>query len=289
MTTNETGRPMILVTGATGTVGREVARLLAADRPVRILTRRPERVSVSGPGVEVVPGGYADRDALDRALKGVDAAFLVTNDVSAADDAVFAEAARASGVRHLVKLSAAAVCDPGADDLVTRWQRRNEAVVRGSGLDWTILRPRSFMSNTLSWAPSIRSEGVVRALYASSANACVDPRDVARVAVLALTEPGHRGREYLLSGPQALTAVEQTAQLADALRRPLRLEELTPAAARAQLLTRCTEPVADALMASAERQLAGAKAQVDRTISDLIDRQPLSFRTWAADHAAAFG
>ncbi|MFG2507072.1 NAD(P)H-binding protein [Streptomyces rubiginosohelvolus] len=279
---------MILVTGATGAVGREVAGLLAAAGPVRILARRPERLTVRGNGVEVVEGAYGDRPALDRALEGVSSVFLVTNSPTDPDDERVAGAAAAAGVRHLVKLSMMAVEEAGADDFITRWQRRNEETIRASGVPWTFVRPRTFMSNTLSWAPGIRSAGVVRALYGDAPVACVDPRDVAAVAVAALTGAGHEGRTYAVSGPEAITAREQTAQLSRVLGRPLRFEELGLDAARKALLAKYPRPAAEAFLESAERQRAGAKAAVVPTVEELTGCQARPYRTWAADHADAF-
>ncbi|MBK3532317.1 NmrA family NAD(P)-binding protein [Streptomyces rubiginosohelvolus] len=279
---------MILVTGATGAVGREVAGLLAAAGPVRILARRPERLTVRGDGVEVVEGAYGDRPALDRALEGVSSVFLVTNSPTDPDDERVAGAAAAAGVRHLVKLSMMAVEEPGADDFITRWQRRNEETIRASGVPWTFVRPRTFMSNTLSWAPGIRSAGVVRALYGDAPVACVDPRDVAAVAVAVLTGEGHEGRTYAVSGPEAITAREQTAQLSRVLGRPLRFEELGLDAARTALLAKYPRPAAEAFLESAERQRAGAKAAVVPTVEELTGCQARPYRTWAADHADAF-
>ncbi|MBK3557009.1 NAD(P)H-binding protein [Streptomyces sp. MBT56] len=279
---------MILVTGATGAVGREVAGLLAAAGPLRILARRPERLTVRGDGVEVVEGAYGDRPALDRALRGVTSVFLVTNSPTEPDDERVAGAAAAAGVRHLVKLSMMAVEEPGADDFITRRQRRNEEAIRESGVPWTFVRPRTFMSNTLSWASGIRSAGVVRALYGDAPVACVDPRDVAAVAVAVLTGAGHEGRAYAVSGPEAITAREQTAQLSRVLGRPLRFEELGPDAARTALLAKYPRPVAEAFLESAERQLAGAKAAVVPTVQEVTGHQARSYRTWAADHADAF-
>ncbi|MFF4947624.1 NmrA family NAD(P)-binding protein [Streptomyces rubiginosohelvolus] len=279
---------MILVTGATGAVGREVAGLLAAAGPVRILARRPERLTVRGDGVEVVEGAYGDRPALDRALEGVSSVFLVTNSPTDPDDERVAGAAAAAGVRHLVKLSMMAVEEPGADDFITRWQRRNEETIRASGVPWTFVRPRTFMSNTLTWAPGIRSAGVVRALYGDAPVACVDPRDVAAVAVAVLTGAGHEGRTYAVSGPEAITAREQTAQLSRVLGRPLRFEELGLDAARKALLAKYPRPAAEAFLESAERQRAGAKAAVVPTVEELTGCQARPYRTWAADHADAF-
>ncbi|MCX5199781.1 SDR family oxidoreductase [Streptomyces sp. NBC_00249] len=279
---------MILVTGATGTVGREVLRRLAPGLAVRVMARDPQRVAGASPTTETVHGDYGDPRSLDQALKGVDSVFLVTSRVGGDDDARFVRAAGSAGVRHVVKLSAAAVEDSQADDLITCWQRENEDLLRGSGMDWTLLRPRSFMSNTLSWASSVRSDGVVRALYGASANACVDPRDIAEVAVRALTGTGHGGRAYTLTGPRAITAVEQTAQLSELLGRPVRFEELGREQARALWGKRYPEALVEALLRSAERQRDGAKLRVENTVHEVVGRPAASFREWAGGHLAAF-
>ncbi|MEU1623905.1 SDR family oxidoreductase [Streptomyces sp. NPDC020096] len=280
---------MILVTGATGTVGSRIAQRLLDRGPLRVLARRPDRVAVEGPLVEVVSGDYGDRASLDEAMAGVRAAFLVTNNPQRPqEDADFLDAARAAGVRRLVKLSAHAVGEVEADDFITNWHRDNEDRLRASGLGWTILRPRAFMTNTLSWAPSIRAEGVIRALDGSSPNACVDPDDIAEVACRALTEPGHEGRVYSLTGPEALTVREQTAQLAETLARPLRFEQLTADQVREGLRRRYPEPVVEALMASAERARSGSKAQVNSTVLDVTGRPPRTFSSWAAENARHF-
>ncbi|MFJ9343302.1 NAD(P)H-binding protein [Streptomyces sp. NPDC101733] len=278
---------MILVTGATGTIGREVIRLLPPDLQVRIMARDPARVEGPPANAEVVYGDYGDLRAVAQAMTGVSALFLVTNQVEEGDGRII-RTARSAGVRHVVKLSAAAVADPGAQDLITRWQRANEELLRGSGMTWTLLRPRSFMSNALSWAASVRTDGVVRALYGSSPNACVAPGDVAEVAVRALTEPGHEGRIHTLTGPEALTAVGQTTELAALLSRPIRFEEATPGHMRDALRRRYPEPVVEALMASARRQLEGAKAGVEETVTVLTGRPATSFRTWAQGNIARF-
>lgn len=280
---------MILVTGATGTVGREVVGRLPAELRVRVMARDPGKVTGVASTVETVAGDYEDPRSLAGVLQGVRTALLVTTRVAGDDDARFVHAARMAGVQRVVKLSAAAVLDDRADDLITRWQRANEELLRGSGMEWTLLRPRAFMSNSLSWAASVRSEGVVRALHGESANACVDPADVAEAAVRALTEEGHAGRAYTLTGPEALTAVEQTRQLGRLLGVALRFEELGPDRARAALAGRYPVAVVDALLDSAQRLRAGAKAQVEDTVSRLTGRPAGTFRDWAEAHLAAFG
>jgi (4-alkanoyl-5-oxo-2,5-dihydrofuran-3-yl)methyl phosphate reductase len=280
---------VILVTGATGTVGREVLRRLPADLAVRVMARDPSRVERTAPGMDVVAGDFTDLRSLDHALRGVSRAFVVTNGVGGDDDVRFLRAARSAGVRHLVKVSAAAVEDEGADDLITRWQRTNEELLMGSGMQWTVLRPRSFMSNTLSWAATINSEGIVRGLYGTSANACVDPRDVAAAAVRALSEDGHDGRIYTLTGPEPINAAQQTAQLGRLLGRSLCFEELSRDTARRLLLERHPADIVEALLAGAERQHAGAKAGTGNTVLHLTGRPARSFKAWAEDHLAAFG
>lgn len=279
---------MFLVTGATGTVGREVVRHFPADLPVRIMTRDPARAAFTDRVVETVRGDHGDPRSLAGALAGVRVAFLVTSRVAADDDARFLSAARAAGVRRVVKLSAAAVLDPKADDVITRWQRANEELLRASGMEWTLLRPRAFMSNTLSWAGSIRSEGVVRALHGTAANACVDPGDIARVAVRAMTREAHAGRAYTLTGPVALTAVRQTEQLGRLLGIPLRFAELSPREARALLARRHPAPVVEALLESAARTRDGAKTRVEDTVREVTGRPAGTFAAWARRHVPAF-
>ncbi|WP_331725796.1 NAD(P)H-binding protein (plasmid) [Streptomyces xanthophaeus] len=278
---------MILVTGATGRIGREVVRRLPAGLAVRVLARDPARVTGASATAEVVQGDYRDPQSLTRALGGVSTAFLVTSRVDD-DDVRFVRAAVSAGVRHVVKLSAAAVSDPGANDLITRWQRANEDLLRGSGMEWTLLRPRAFMSNAFAWADSVRAQHVVRAQYGASPIACVDPRDVADVAVRVLTEEGHAGRAYTLTGPEPITAVQQTAQLAELLGRSLRFEELGADQVRAALGERYPQDLVEALLAGAERQHAGAKARTDATVPALLGRPAGCFRAWARDHLGAF-
>ncbi|MEV7814549.1 NAD(P)H-binding protein [Streptomyces flaveolus] len=287
-----TAGPRIVVTGATGAVGRHVARLLAQRAPARhsLFVRDPGKAAALGLPGPAVRGDYTDPESLRRAFEGADAVFVVTaNPLRPEDDERVLAAARAGGVRHAVKLSWCGVADPGADDLVARWNRRSEELLRDSGLSWTVLRIRTPMSNALAWAPSIRDRGAVRAFGGAARTACVDPRDVAMAAVAALTDPQHLCRTYALAGPEALSPREQTGVLAEVLGRHLAFEEVAEEEARAGWSRRYGERIADALVSGARRRAGGAAAACDDgTLARLLGRRPRTFREWATDHAREF-
>ncbi|WP_055489761.1 NAD(P)H-binding protein [Streptomyces sp. TP-A0356] len=281
---------MILITGATGTVGRRTTRILLREgHRVRLLVRDASRLPEPGTTAEVAVGDFDDEASLSRAMTGVRAVLVVTGDPTRPEqDVHMVRAARRADVRHLVKLSALAVTDGQAQDLVTRWQRTAEDCVRASGLDWTLLRPRAFMTNTLSWAPDVKATGTVRHWPGDAPSASVDPADVAAVAARALTEPGHAGQAYALTGPEALTAREQTRILARAVGRPLLFVERSREETSRSLHRRFGAPVAQALLESAERQLSGAKCQVEDTVERILGRTASDYAAWADRHAGAF-
>ncbi|QES48914.1 hypothetical protein DEJ50_14910 [Streptomyces venezuelae] len=271
----------VVVTGATGAVGRYVAHGLGSAG--RLLVRDAGRAAALGLPGRVLVGDYREPEGLRRAFEGAGAVFAVTNNpLRPADDENIVAAARAAGVGHVVKVSWLGVADPGADDLVARWNREAEERLRASGLLWTVLRLRSPMSNALGWAAGVRAEGVVRALGGDAATAAVDPRDVAEVAVAAVRDPAaHAGRVYGLTGPVALSARQQTAELAAVLGRPLRFEELSEEQALAGWRRKLPEPVAQALLAAARRRADGAAASVLPTVAEVTGRAPGTFRGWA--------
>ncbi|MFF5448208.1 NAD(P)H-binding protein [Streptomyces sp. NPDC012888] len=280
--------PEVVVTGATGAVGRYVARLLGGE--ARLLVRDPGKAAALGLPGHVVRGDYREPESLRAAFAGAGALFAVTNDpLRPQDDENLLEAARAAGVRHVVRLSWLGVTDPGADDLVARWNRDGERRLRESGLSWTVLRLRSPMSNALAWAGGIRAEGVVRVLGADAPTACVDPADAAAVAVAALRDPdAHAGRAYGLTGPAAVSPRDQVAVLAELLGRPLRVEELTPPQALAGWRRKLPEPVAQALLEMAGRRGDGVSARVLPDVGRVLGRPAGSFREWAGRHLESF-
>lgn len=280
---------MILVTGATGTVGRVlIDQLLRAGALVRAITRRRANVNLPA-GVDIVRADLGDPDSLLAALDGVDQVFLLSNGPQIPEhDSNVAVAAARAGVTRIVKLSVARAAEATANDPLARWHRAGEQAVRDSGLDWIFLRSVGFMSNALHWANSVRTENTVYAPYGNQHNAVIDPRDIATVAATVLTTQGHEQQAYRLTGPEALSPVEQTNVLADALRRPLRFVQVHPARARQELVNRgVPADVANAIMA-VRAGLDDSLAIVHPTVERITGRPARSFRNWCQHHQADF-
>lgn len=274
----------ILVTGATGNVGRQVvARLLDAGESVRALTRRPETAGLPA-AAEVVAGDLDRPETLGAGLfTGVDRMYLFP---SAHPEAVLGRAT-AAGVRRVVTLSALAVT-AGQGNAIGDRHAMVEKAVEGAGVEWTHLRPGAFAANALwQWAPTIRAEGVVRAPYGRSHQAPVHEADIADVAVAALREDGHAGRAYALSGPESLTQVERVATIAAVIGREIRFEEQTREEARAVMAAQMPEPAAEMLLTF----MAGsvdAPATIFPAYAEVTGRTGRTFAQWAAEHAEAF-
>ncbi|MFF7369597.1 NAD(P)H-binding protein [Streptomyces tricolor] len=283
-----TGPRHIVLTGATGQIAPLVARHLDARHRIT-LTSRTAPAAAHRAGVRHVACDYDDPGSLLDAFRGADALFVVTNDPTRpGHDRNIVRAAIEAGVGHIVKLSAAAVHDGRAHDLITRWQRANEERIRDSGIPWTMIQPRSFMSHALAWAPDIRRDGVVHALHPHSRNACIAPEDIAQVSARVLGDGGHHFQSYQLTGPQPLSAHEQCAVLSELLGRRLVCRELSRQEAHARYARRYSPAMADALLAGAERQLAGAKAGTTDTVERLTGRPATTFAEWAAGHLDRF-
>lgn len=281
---------MILVTGATGTIGSEVVRQLAArGEKVRALSREPAQARVPS-GVEAVPGHHRDRASVEAAMAGAEAAFLVG--VFGPDDAEhdrgLVEAAKAAGVRRIVKLSAIGTGDPRLGVFGT-WHLPGEEAVRASGLEWTVLRPSAFASNTLSWVTAVREGTPAPNMMGDGRQGVVDPRDVAEIAVAALLDPRHAGRTYTLTGPETLSAHEQAAVLGEVLGRPVPLHDLSPEERRQQLLASgLSETYADGLMTTARFIHEGGNDLVTEDAPEVLGRPARTYRQWAEDHRDAF-
>ncbi|MFE5327447.1 NAD(P)H-binding protein [Embleya sp. NPDC056575] len=278
---------MILVTGATGNVGRHVvAELLAAGAEVRALVRRPETADLP-PGVEVVAGDLADPAGLTAALTGVESVFLVWPFLTA-EGAPKVLAAVTEHTDRVVYLSSSRVRDAlaGHDDPIGALHADLERTITRSGATWTFLRAETIASNTLGWAGQIRETGVVHGPDLP-AKPVVHPGDIAAVAVRVLTEDGHAGAGYVLTGPDVLARADQVALIGAAIGRPLRFEPVPPAVARARMLADGRPPaLVDALLAGADAPPRPAVPTT--TVRDLTGTPARGFRDWAKEHAADF-
>jgi uncharacterized protein YbjT (DUF2867 family) len=213
----------ILVTGATGFVGRNVVKqLLEAGVSVRALTRNPVTAGLP-PEVEVVQGDLTQPATLAPALEGIDRMYLFPVDETAREVVALAKQA---GVRRIVDLSAASVT-------VGLHTNPVEQAVEESGLEWTHVRPAGFMANMLQiWAPSIRAERVVRYPFGEEPMNLIHEEDIAAVAVAALLAEGHNGAVYTLTGPALITVREQVRAISEALGEEVRYEEVSREQAR---------------------------------------------------------
>lgn len=270
----------ILVTGATGNVGRHVVSgLLDAGADVRALTRHPNRAALPT-DVDVVAGDLTVPESLAPALKDVDAVFLLWPSMSAAA-AQPAVQTLADDVDRIVYLSAISA-DSGFWGEVER-------LVERSGVEWTFLRAGGFATNTLGWAEQIRSDGVVRWPYGAAARSLIHERDIADVAVQALTEDRLVGARPVLTGPAAVTQADQVHLIGEAIGKPLRWEELSPDRAREQLLAEWGDA---SYVDSALTYWAGLvdiPEPVTQTVREVTGRPARTFRQWAVDHADDFG
>ncbi|MFJ9693370.1 NAD(P)H-binding protein [Kitasatospora sp. NPDC101183] len=286
MTTKRTDEvSTVLVTGASGVVGSEVAaQLAAAGVRVRALTRDDGRARRPG----FVRGDLRRPETLREAARGADAAFLVWP--LPPEGAAEAVKALASEVGRVVFLSSAAVQDvPGAGPRSPgRPEGEVEALLDLSGVAHTALRPYGFAANALRWAEEIRSRGVVRGFGGQAALNPVDERDIAAVAVRALTGEGHAGARYVLTGPGPLTQAEQVRLIGEATGRPVRWEEIPREEAGARMLAAGWPPaIVEGALDHLHARIGDPEAVVD-TVPAVTGRPARDFRSWAGDHADRF-
>ena len=278
---------MIVVTGATGHVGRNlVAGLAAGGLEVRALTRDPAAAALPA-GAEVVRFDSAQPGTFAAAVRGATAVFVNATAIGAAT-AEFLTAAKNGGARRAVLLSSLTVRDDGPQSYsIGTHHKHIEDAVAASGLDWTFLRCGGFATNTLAWAPMIRAEGVVRAPYAKAATALISERDIAAAAARVLSEDGHSGATYVLTGQESLTQIEQADTIGAAIGAPLRFEEL-PAEVFRQAASRHMPAGAVDDLLRYYADYVGRTAEMAPDLEPLIGRRATTFAAWAAGHAAEF-
>jgi uncharacterized protein YbjT (DUF2867 family) len=268
---------MIFVTGATGKVGRNVvAGLLERGVAVRALVRDPAAAGLPD-DVEVTSGDLSDPHGFAEHLQGVEAVFLVWPFLTAEGAAAVVETL-ARHRRRIVYLSAEAA--GGRPD--SFWAAVEQAIERSAD-QWSFLRPTGFAANTLMWADQIRASGVVRWPYGGAARSLIHERDIAAVAVRALTEDGHAGARYVLTGPEAITQAEQARAIGEAIGRDVRWEELSRADAERRLAGRIPDSALDTWASFVE-----TPEIVTSTVEEVAGAPARHFSEWARDHAEAF-
>ncbi|MGY0498613.1 SDR family oxidoreductase [Nocardia sp. FBN12] len=275
---------MILITGATGKVGRAaVDQLHEAGVEVRALVRSPETADLP-PGVEVVRGDLADPGSLDAALDGVHAVFLVWPTLAADAAAPVVVRRLAEQAQHIVYLSAI-----GADEragAVLGSHGYLERLIDETGVDRTFVRAGGFAGNDLGWAESIRTEGVVREYYDAWRRSVIHERDIAAVGVRALLE-GRTGTTYEVTGPESLTAPQRARIIAEVLGAPVRFEQMSREQMLAEMATWMPiGEVNDALAGMDE--MTAQPEPVLPTVVEVTGGPARTYREWVADHLADF-
>ncbi|WP_328973874.1 SDR family oxidoreductase [Streptomyces sp. NBC_00239] len=280
---------MIVVTGATGNVGRPlIATLAASGAEVTAVSRRPFASELPA-GVRHVQADLGSAESMGEALTGADALFiLLAGELLAGGESAttLLKAAADAGVRKVVLLSSQ-ITETRPDAASHHRLREFEEAVRGSGLDWTILRAGGFASNAFAWAESVRGQRTVMAPFADVALPVVDPADIAAVAAVALSEDGHAGQIYELTGPAAVTPREQAAVLAEVLGEDVAFVELTRGQALAHMSQFMPPPIADGTLDILGLPLP-AEQRVSPDVEKLLNRPAAPFGVWVERSLPAF-
>jgi uncharacterized protein YbjT (DUF2867 family) len=278
-----------LITGATGDVGSKVVKhlLQRGNRP-RVFVRSAQKAqALFGQRVDIFVGDLAQPATLQPALEGVDELFLVNSGPQIPiHDELAAKAAKAAGVRHLVKLSSMDVQHGLA---IGAWHELGETAVRASGISFTFVQPTGFMSNLLAWARPIKTERVVRASTGDGKRAFIHSEDIAAVATAALTTREYDGESLPITGPEALTFAQATATIGSAIGKRLTFQPISDDEARQRYSAMSgsvaeTEAHVSLWRAIREGRLAGVTDNVQR----ILGRKPIPLEQWAIENATAF-
>ena len=282
---------MILVIGATGKIGKDVVRgLKAKGEQVRAMIRDTEKAPAARePGVEHVTGSLENNASVIAALQGIEKAFLLSSEEAGMADlhGSFAAAAKDAGLRHLVRLSILPA-NPDAPIPLAKWHGEADRSVTDSGVPYTILRPSYFMQNNLGGAATIVSDGTIYSAMGEGKVGHIDTRDIADVAVAALTSEGHAGQTYVLTGPEVLTMAEVAARLSAALGKTIEYVNLPPEEIKARMVSAgMPDWRADVWVKLAGMISLGIANKVTPAVKDVLGREPRSIDQFAKDFAPA--
>ena len=282
---------MILITGASGSVGREVVREVArTGAEFCAMYRSKEEAAKAGPGVKTAIADFSDAASLQKVLEGVDRVFLVCSPVRELVEleSNVVDASKKAGVKLVVLNSALGAGD--YDKSFPGWHRKVEDKLKSSGMDYVILRPNGFMQNALTYlAPSIRAQGTFYAAMGDVKTSLIDVRDVAAVAANALTAPGHAGKIYELNGPEAVTQAELAERIAKHSGRPVNFVDIPREAHRKAMLDLgMPEWQVTALIELQDYYVSGRAAEVNGLLAQLLGRAPRTLEQFLAEYAGEF-
>ena len=283
----------ILVTGATGASGSFlVDKLATAGAGARALVRSPEKAkAIETLGLATVVGDLDKPETLRPALEGIEKVFLLSapDPRQAELQGNMVQAAKAAGVRHIVKVSAIGTGGELDSTPLGRLHRETEKEIESSGIDYTHLRPNGFMQNCLMFAGTIKTQGAFYAPLGDARVSYVDVRDIAAVAFHTLTSDGHAGKAYDITGPEALSYDDVARELSSVLGREVKYVDLPSEAARGAMIGMGMQAwLADALIELFNLYRNGMAARVTDTVRAVTGQEPVTFAQFAKDYAEAF-
>lgn len=285
----------ILITGATGNIGKELVKyLVSKEITFRAMVRSTDQINylegAAFPGVDIKLGDFNDPESLENALKGIEKAFLLTNssEHSEQQQTDFVEAAGRAGVKHIVKLSqwAAEVNSPVR---FLRYHAVIENLIKDSGMAYTFLRPNLFMQGLLGFRESIIRQNQFFGAIGDARISMVDTRDIAVAAGEALISTGHEGKIYDLTGPESLTHHQMAEKISNTVGRQIEFIDITPEALRQTLLhAGFPEWQAEGLVEDYAHYKLGEAAEVRSGIKEATGKEARSFDVFIKDYASQF-
>jgi uncharacterized protein YbjT (DUF2867 family) len=283
---------MILITGATGTVGSEVIKRLSAQgKQVCAVTSDLKKAETNRlPNVQFVKADFDDPNSMRAACADAERAFLLTSSTERAEkqQIEFVRVAQKTGVRHIVKVSQlhADIKSPGR---FLRYHAAVESAVQAASMTFTFLRPNLYMQGLLNFRQSIKHKSAFFAAAGEARISAVDVRDLADVATAALTSSQHDNKSYSLTGPEALTFADMAEQLSAALGRTIAFVDIPPEAMRGALADMGFPAwQADGLLEEFAMYRGGEAAGVESGVAEALNRSPRSFGEFARDYAPLF-